>query len=73
VEKPVRKVLVVICTFNPNDRKYNESFEDFSHVWFDVIRGWQMQRSDDLQVDIVVADNVSGPKTRKRFLHRFCG
>lgn len=64
----IKKILVVICTYNPDDINYDETFEDFSHVWFDVIRSWQMQRNDDLCVDIVVADNVSGPKTRKKLI-----
>lgn len=64
----IRKLLVVICTYNPEDVNYDETFEDFSHVWFDVIRSWQMQRSNELIVDIVVSDNVSGPKTRKQLI-----
>lgn len=63
-----KKLLVVICTYNPEDINYDETFEDFSHVWFDVIRSWQMQRSDDLHIDIVIADNVSGPKTRGKLI-----
>lgn len=64
----IKKLLVVICTYNPEDRNYDETFEGFSHIWFDVIRSWQMQRSDDLHVDIVIADNVSGPKTRAKLI-----
>lgn len=64
----IRKLLVVICTYNPGDLNYDETFEDFSHVWFDVIRSWQMQRSNYLYVDIVIADNLSGQKTRAKLI-----
>lgn len=63
-----RKILAVICTFNPDDRRYDKSFEDFSHPWFDTIRSWLMQRDENLEVDIVIADNVSGPKTRAKLI-----
>ncbi len=65
---PVKNILVVICTFNPHDRNYDNSFKDFTNPWFDVIRSWQMQRSSDLNVDIVIADDVSGPKTRAQLI-----
>jgi len=64
----IKKILVIICTYNPEDINYDETFEDFSFTWFDVIRSWQMQRSDDLYIDIVVADNMSGPKTRAKLI-----
>jgi hypothetical protein len=67
-QKKIKKVLAVICTYNPEDRNYNQSFEDFSFIWFDVIRGWQKQRDENLEVDIVVADDISGPKTRKKLI-----
>jgi len=66
--KSIRKVLAIICTYNPQDRKYNNSFENFSHPWFDAIRSWQMQRDKDLYIDIIVVDDVSGPKTRKKLI-----
>ncbi len=64
----MKKVLAIICTYNPQDRNYNQSFEDFSHPWFDAIRSWQIQREEDLDIDIVIADDVSGPKTRAKLL-----
>lgn len=61
----MKKILVVIPTFNPNDVSYNKSFENFTYPWFNVIRSWRKQRNDDLYIDIVIADNVSGEKSRR--------
>ena len=62
---PKKKILAIIPTFNPGDVSYDESFEDFTHSWFGVIQSLRKQRSNNLHIDIVVADNVSGEKTRK--------
>jgi len=59
---------VIICTYNPDDRNYNKTFDNFQYIWFNVIRSWIIQRSNDLQVDIVISDNVSGPKTRAKLI-----
>jgi len=68
MRKKKKKVLAIITTFNPNDIKYDKSFEDFSHIWFRVIKSWQNERDKNLEIDIVVADCISGFKTRKKLI-----
>ena len=55
---PVDKVLVCIPTYNPTGHNHYD-------VWKMVIDGFVKQRKPDLQVDIVVADNISHPEGRK--------
>jgi len=63
-----KRILAIICTHNPNDKGYDESFENFTHPWFNCIKSWQAQNDEGMHVDIIVADNVSGSKTRAKLL-----
>jgi len=58
----MKKVLMVVPTFNPSNKQ--ENYE----VWKRVIDGFVMQRSKDLHIDIGIADNVSDQEGRDLLL-----